>query len=340
MTTSNKCPNCSGELVFDIESQKLKCTHCSTFQDFESSSKKLEKQLLTAESTIKKSKTEYTQYACQTCGRKHICATDTPLTRCPSCGSDNLTKTVKIDYTPDGIIPFKIDKENALAHFSSWLKTRKFTPNSLKRLAKSKVMDGFYLPAYFYDFECTTHYSGVGINTVRSPRGDVRTVRHSFNKVRNDKYVNRIESASSAISSMKMEQLGGFSENKILVYRTEYLYGFFGGQVDSFVQDNSQNMKRTVTQELAFDVRAKLPYERIENFSCNTDFSNIFYSYVYLPVYKGFYNYKKRNYYYYINGENGKVTGKTPKSFWKILLVVLGVGALVALFIYLYYKSH
>jgi len=340
MITSNKCPNCSGELIYDVDSAELKCTHCSSVQVFEKENEKTEKKLLTADSTIEQSKTKYTQYSCQTCGRKHISATDTPLLRCPSCGDNNLIKTVKIDFTPDGIIPFKINKNVALEHFYMWLKTHHFAPNSLKKLGKSKILDGFYLPAYFYNFDTSTHYSGVGVNTYRTQNGQMRTTRHHFDKTRQDKYVNRIESASSTISSVKMRQLGNYSENKILVYRTEFLYGWFGGQVDASLQDNSLTMKRSVTQEIALDVRAKLPYSSIENFNCSTNFSDIMYKYVYLPVYKGFYRYKKRDYSYYINGENGKVAGRTPKSFWKIFFLVLGITAVVGAIAYLYYLSH
>lgn len=339
MITSNKCANCSGELIYDVDTSQLKCTHCSSLTDFEKEKEKAEKKLLTKESTIEQSKTKYTQFACQTCGRKHISATDTPLLRCPSCGDNNLVKTVKIDYTPDGIIPFKINKNTALEHFYSWLKTRHFAPNSLKMLGKSRVIDGFYLPAYFYDFNCSTHFSGVGVNTYRSPNGQMHTTRHRFDKIRNDNYVNRAESASSSISSLKMRQLGNYSEDRILIYRTEFLYGWFGGQVDSPILENSQNMKRMVEQEIAFDVRAKLSYTTIENFNCSTSFSDIFYNYIYLPVYKGFYRYKKRDYSYYINGENGKVVGKTPKSFWKIFFLVLGITAIAGAIAYLYYIS-
>lgn len=340
MIISNKCTNCSGELVYDVDSGALKCTHCSSLKDFEKESEKVEKKLLTQDSTIEQSKTKYTQFACQTCGRKHISATDTPLLRCPSCGDNNLVKTVKIDFTPDGILPFKINKDKALEHFYMWLKTRHFAPNSLKKLGKSKVLDGFYLPAFFYDFDTSTHYSGVGINSYRTNNGQMRITRTRFDKTRKDKYVNRIESASSGISSVKMRQLGNYCEKEVLVYRTEFLYGWFGSQVDSSLQDNSQSMKRSVNQEIALDVRAKLPYSSIENFNCSTSFSDIFYKYIYLPVYKGFYKFKKRDFSYYINGENGTVAGKTPKSFWKIFFLVLGITAVAGAIAYLYYTSR
>lgn len=340
MITSNKCPRCSGELTFDVDSQNLKCSHCSTIHEFEKAKSPLQKKLLTKTSSITESKTKYTQFACQTCGRKHISATDTPLLRCPSCGDDDLTKTLKIEFTPDGIIPFKISKSSAQSHFQSWLKNRHFAPNALKKSAKSRVLDGFYLPGYFYDFTCQTQYSGVGVNSYRSANGQIRVTRHPFHKTQTNKFSDRVESATSSISSAKMRQLGGFSSSNLQVYRTEYLYGWFASQADSSVQDNSQNMIRSVTQEIALDVRSKLPYSSVENFHCSTSFSDILYFHVYLPVYKGIYRYKKRDFSYYINGENGRVAGKAPKSFWKIFLFILTLTTSLALIAYLFYLSR
>lgn len=337
MITPNKCPNCSGELVYDVDSGELKCTHCSTIHTFEKSKDAVEKKMLTPESTIEISKTKYTQFACKTCGRKHISATDTPLPRCPSCGDNGLVKTLKIDFTPDGIIPFKLNKQTALSKFYLWLKTRHFTPNSLRKLAKSQILDAFYLPSFFYDFDTSTHYSGVGITTYRAPNGMTHTSRQNFNKTRKDKFTNRIESATSSISSQKMRKLGNFSLRSVQIYRTEFLYGLYGSQVDCNVCENAENMKRMIAQELTQKVRMSLPYTSIENFICDTTFGDIHYNYIYLPVYKGFYRYKTRDFSYYINGENGTVTGKTPKSFWKIFFFVLGITAVVTGFVYLYY---
>jgi len=323
MVISNKCKNCGGELFFDVDSQNLKCTHCSTITEFKKDTKTPEKKLLEKDSTITESKTKYTQYSCQTCGRKHLSPTDTPLLRCPSCGADNLVKTLKIEYTPDGIIPFKLSKESAIMHFSKWVKHRYFAPNALKKMAKSKVLTPLYLPSYFFDFDTETEYSGVGVNTYKTSSGNFRKTRHSFHKKRKDIYKNRLESASANISSFKMRQLGSFPEKEISVYRPEFLYGLFAEKVDTKIVDSGENMKRIVSQEISRDARSKLGYTYVENFSCKTKFSDILYSYVYLPVYKGLYRFNKKDYVYYINGINGTVTGKSPKSFWKIFFLAL-----------------
>ena len=79
---------------------------------------------------------------------------------------------------------------------------------------------------------------------------------------------------------------------------------------------------------------------RIENFVCNTNFENMRYNYLYVPVWINNYKYKDKTYNCYINGITGKVSGNSPKSFWKILFTVLGICALVGGLVFLaYYLS-
>ena len=56
-----------------------------------------------------------------------------------------------------------------------------------------------------------------------------------------------------------------------------------------------------------------------------------------LPVYVGNYNFNKKLYNFYVNGDTGKVWGKTPKSPLKIAIAVLLGIALVAGIVALYY---
>ena len=308
MVTSTKCPNCGGMLVFDVDSQKLSCTHCSSLINIEDNNKKLEKKIFNQDSTIALSETEYTEYLCNTCGREHVTNTDKELLRCPSCGDANLTKTNKIDFVPDGIETFKINKQTAINKLKSWLSRQKFAPNNLKKQAKSDSLTGVYIPTYIYDFNTTSHYSGVGVKSYRRRNGSVST---------------------------KLRGLGHFSTSNILVYRPEYLYGWFGEAVKISLQDSEKNVRRDVANDISRNIQNSLSYDRIENFSCNTRFSDMKYSYVYLPVYKGTYKYNSKTYSYYVNGENGRVTGSAPKSKWKMFFSFLGIAAIIGGIIYL-----
>ena len=322
-------------MVFDVEWQNLKCTHCASSVGFDIIKAPFVKKEYKATSTITSSMTEYTEYVCQTCGRKHVVKKDEPLSNCPSCGDDNLKKVIRVDYTPDGIIPFKVDKNTATKNFFNWVKRRRLSPNMLKNLDRTQRLVGMYVPVYFYDFQTSSTYSGVGIRHYTDKEGKTHTRRENFHKVSRSEYVDYIQSAGQEVPSHTLKMLGSFDTTQLNVYSPEYLYGWIGAEVTSFVKDNYNDMTEYLSHSIASSLKFALPYDSVENFECYTVFSNVRYSYVYVPVYKGSYKYKDKNYTYYVNGQNGTITGKSPKSFWKIfgiaILLALGIAGVALL---------
>ncbi|MGN0798264.1 MAG: hypothetical protein ACI4L7_01680 [Christensenellales bacterium] len=340
MATSNKCKSCGAELVFGIEEQTLVCTHCASKVEFEKSTKELEKKEFSNTSSIEQEPVKFTQFLCSTCGRGHISPADLPLTRCPSCGAMTLERTMKVAYRPDGIIPFKIKKDTAYDKFYGWVKHRKLAPNNLKKFARAETLNGMYIPAYAFDFDTFSKYSGVGETKHEDGKGNSHTHRENFSGTESHNYKNYFESACSEVSSYKLQSLGGYNVSNICLYSPEYLYGWIASEVVTKLQDAHRNLISCVESDISNDILSKkrLRYDSVSNFKCSTTFSNQKYSYVYLPIWKGTYKYKSKDYYYYVNGENGSVTGNSPKSVLKILLIILAFLGFFALVFWLAFK--
>ena len=340
MATSNKCKNCGAELVFGVEEQTLVCTHCTSKVEFEKSTKVLEKKAFDNSSSIEQEPVKFTQFLCSTCGRGHLSPADIPLTRCPSCGAMTLERTMKVSYRPDGIIPFKIKKATAIERFYSWVKYRKLAPNNLKKFARAETLNGLYIPAYAFDFDTVSNYSGIGNTEHRDSKGNTRIESERFSGSESRNYKNYLESACSEVSSYKLQSLGGYNFSNICLYSPEYLYGWIASEVVNNLQDAHRNVIGCVETDIANAILSKkrLHYDSVSNFICSTTFNNKKYSYIYLPIWKGTYKYKSKNYYYYVNGENGSVTGTSPKSVLKILLIVLAFLGFFALFMWIIFK--
>lgn len=330
MSTSNKCKNCGGSLNFDPVSNELKCTHCASIVNIEESSVLNEKRLIDDEANTQKKKVEQTQFSCSMCGRKHVTSVDTDLDNCPSCGSTKLEKTINVDYEPDGVIPFKLNEEKAMEAFSAWVKKRKFAPNNLKKMAKTKCLKGIYFPIYNFDVATTSSYSGVGVNYYRGLDGKSHSKRRHFKDVANHNFVNYIESANTAISSIKFREAGNFNYGEIYAYRTEFLYGFLAAEVQTDLNTSVNQMRIGICQEVEKDIKRSLKYDSIESFQCTTNFNQIKYNHLYVPMWVNTYIYKNKTYSCYINGQTGKASGTAPKSFWKIFFAALGICAVAA----------
>ena len=124
-----KCPNCAGQLKFNVELQKLKCEHCSsTFMPED----------ITANG--KDSSEEFNDdyqgkgYRCKQCGATLLTFDDTAVTFCSYCGSQSILEDKMVKHNnPEGIIPFKITKEQAISAYKKRISGYFFAPNYLKR---------------------------------------------------------------------------------------------------------------------------------------------------------------------------------------------------------------
>ena len=93
---------------------------------------------------------------------------------------------------------------------------------------------------------------------------------------------------------------------------------------DEAKSDMDSKLRRLILSQYAYDTVSYLNVSTVHN--------NVTYKYVLVPVYLLNYNYAKSNYKVYVNGNTGKVTGKTPLSWLRIgFAVLLGLAAATGL---------
>ena len=339
---TNKCESCGAQMLFDAETQSLKCSHCGRLNVFDVKSSSDYKEPFNVDSVKSNATTEYIEYLCETCGRKHVLKRGQTDLRCPSCGDRNLKRVLRIDYKPDGILPFRIDKNKATKCFFDWLKKRKMSPNDLKNVDRTRFLQGFYVPIYCFDFDTSSTYSGVGVNYTKDSEGREQEHRSAFSGTKRYPYQNYIEGATKIMATKSIQKLEPFSRN-YYVYTSEFVYGWIGAETNIELQSAYYNMTETVRDDLYYKIKSDLnrKYSEIQSFKCNTIFSNVRYQYLYVPIYKGSYSYRNKDYTFFINGESGKVVGQAPISVWKTLgkalLIALGVAGVVAFLVWLFY---
>ena len=110
------CPNCGGNLKFDISAQKLSCENCQTLVDpyaFDSQEK----------GAIEQTVFDATIFTCPQCGGE-ILSTDTSLAEfCSFCGASTIFHSrIQKEKRPAYIIPFKKTKEDCKKAYSSFMK--------------------------------------------------------------------------------------------------------------------------------------------------------------------------------------------------------------------------
>ncbi len=149
------CDNCGGNLIFDIKSQTLKCPYCETevaitdegdVNEYDFSN------VIELETQSKWNK-EVEVITCESCGAETVVDKHVTALHCSYCGSSHVLKSKQsAGIKPEGILPFKIEKHQAVEELSKWMKHRWLAPNDLKILYQSDKLQAILYP--LLDLRC------------------------------------------------------------------------------------------------------------------------------------------------------------------------------------------
>lgn len=350
---SSKCSSCGYSLVFSPETQTLKCPQCGGSKLIKMTDA-LNKREYTRQSQVVRNTDSNMLFMCDSCGAKSNINENKISGICPYCGSSNVHQLADaIEFKPDGIIPFQITKDKAREKYRNWLKTRKFVPNKLKNSAKINKMEGVYFPCWNFDFNVNSQISGVGINEhtrtyyrtgpngTQIPVHDTYTTRHPFSGSRFDNFTNFLQVGNNNISQWELQELGNYGLEKLKVFSPEYLLGFLSSGYETDLHESFKNTKQIAKEEVTSRAKMQFHYDRYESLDVKSDFNSIMWQYIYLPVWICNFKYQKKSYKFLVNGYTGYVSGKVPRSGWKIFGLVAGILAavgVIGLLIYMFSK--
>ncbi|MBQ8762364.1 MAG: hypothetical protein IJZ26_03555 [Clostridia bacterium] len=341
-----KCPNCGGEAVFDPNEQKMKCLYCESTFEIDSSRKVYEQDLqnLLHNAVVWN---EADVYQCKSCGAKEIVSKQEMAHQCPFCGTNNIIKTEELPgIQPHGVVPFKLDKEKAENIAKAWAKKKLYAPRKFKKSARSENLYGVYNPVFTFDSETKTDYNGrLGKNhyytTYRNGKPVTETRVEYFHIKGNHvaTFDDIIVQASSSIPAKNLNEIAPFPTNNAPLYKSEFLHGYSASTYNKDGKACWHDGQNIMKNKIEAQILSKYTYDVKDYVNMNIAFLKNQYKYVLVPVYVGHYKYKNKLFNFYINGDTGKISGKTPVSGWKVfftvlltLLVIGGISILYFLF--------
>lgn len=331
-TSISKCPNCGGEAVYSAKHQKMRCKYCKSLFEIENYEKVKENDIvdLINKGSVWK---DTNVYQCKSCGAKAIFSKQEVTHTCAFCGTSNVIKTEELPgIKPQGIVPFKVDKHQASIIARKWAKKQIFAPNSFQKSAKAENIKGVYNPAFTFDSVTVSSYNGtLGKNytTTHYVKGRAVTTTHTkyfkINGTHNANFDDLIVQASSNIPNNTLTKISPFPTNDAPKYKAEYLHGY---EASTYSKDGNtcwQESQAKMKQQIEAQILKRYDYDIKASLNVATKFTKNTYKFILVPVYVGHYNFKQKLYNFYINGENGKMTGKSPISKIKVLLTCLAV---------------
>ena len=337
-TTVFKCPNCGGEAEFDAKTQKLHCLFCGGYFEIENDEKVVENEL---DDLLNKAKVwdEAEVYQCKSCGAKEILDKKEVATVCPFCGTNNVVRVEDLPgLKPQGVVTFKVEKNTAGEIATTWARKSIWSPRDFKKSAEPENIHGIYNPVFTFDAQTKSTYKGRLGEYYTVSNGKTTTTHVRYFNVSGNQDLNFddfIVQASTAIPQKSISAISPFPTNDAPTYRTEYLRGYSASAYDKDGAVCWQQCKEMMRVEIEQRILSRYTYDVKDYLTVTTSYYHPRYKYILVPLYVGNYTYRSKLYNFYINGSNGKITGKRPKSFWKIFFTTL--LAIIVLGIILYF---
>lgn len=348
--TDKKCPRCGGVMDFDPGSGHLRCPYCEYEEEIkvkkDAPATAEELDFNSAEFTANKDWGVATKaILCKACGAESIYDTMQTSAVCPFCGSNQVMEANTEDtIAPGGVIPFQITDKKASELFHTWIGRKWFCPKLAKESAKPDRFTGIYLPYWTFDTQTFSTYTGqYGIDhTKKDKNGNTHTETEwhnttgSYNEFIDDELV----LASTKHDMSILRKIEPFDTAKNKTYSPEYLAGFVAERYSTGLNDAWSLARKSIDEKLKRHVGDKIVSDnhadRSRNVVLNTRFNDITYKYLLLPIWISNFKYNDTVYQFMVNGQTGKISGKTPISAPKVVLTVIGVIILV---IFLYYLT-
>lgn len=347
--TDRKCPQCGGTMDYDPALSKLHCPYCDYSEDVPADNEKParaeELSFENAEFTEnfdwgKEQKT----VTCKSCGAVTVYDALEVANECPYCGSNQVMEAAGIKtMAPGGVVPFKISAKQAGERFTTWLKKKWFCPNEAKRSARPESFKGIYLPYWTFDTNTFSTYEGEYGYTKKRRKGDQEETYTEWHRGSGtlDYFIDdELVCACGDNHDKKiLSQIEPFDTADNVSYRPEYIAGFAAERYSIGLKDAWVLAKNMITFKLKNTCESKLRSEHnadtTRNVRIKTTYSNITYKYLLLPIWISSFKYNEKVYQFMINGQSGKVGGKSPVSVWKVLLFILCIILVLALIMWL-----
>jgi predicted RNA-binding Zn-ribbon protein involved in translation (DUF1610 family) len=349
------CRQCGATLEFSPGTSKLTCPYCRSENDIGGDGdgggggeQDQPVQELDYHEAIQKLRTaaptnQVPVVHCDTCGANVTVPEHAVSFSCPFCAANIVSQVRACSVIrPNAVLPFRVTRDNAIDAFRKWLKSRWLAPNALKREGRLDAsVTGIYIPAWTYDTDTITDYTG--------QRGDVYYVtRTRYVNGKAETYQDRqvrwsfargtvavafddvLVEATPTLDRNDLEHLRPWDLKACLPYHDEFLAGF---RAEAYPPEMDlprcfETAKQAMQDEIDSAIRSDIGGDEQRIDSKRTQYNDITYKNLLLPVWVSAYRYNNKVYRFLVNARTGEVRGQRPWSPWKIaFLVILGLIA-------------
>ena len=145
---------------------------------------------------------------------------------------------------------------------------------------------------------------------------------------------------TASVDNARLSGLQPWDLEAIVSYEPAFLSGFKAQRYQVELGDGFTSAKRIMAGIIEGDVRESIGGNEQRIQSIHTNYSNLTFKHLLMPVWIAAYRYENKVYQVLVNARTGSVQGERPYSIWKIAFTVLLIIAILVLFFYLQNRKH
>ncbi len=342
-----KCEQCGASVDFVPGTTALVCPycqHCTPIARAEGDVEELDLLAYLGKSADEQEQVETKVMRCRSCGAATSVDAHISADSCAFCGSDLITKGgSERQIRPRSLLPFRVTSDEARALFEKWIAGRWFAPNRLRKLARVEGrLRGVYVPYWTYDAGTSSKYVG--------ERGEDYWVTESYTTIENGKTVTRTRQvrktrwypargtvrvhfddvlilASRSLPQAEAVQLAPWDLENLEPFQEAFLSGFSAETYQVSLEDGFRAAQSVMSEGIRDEIRRDIGGDHQRIHSVDTQWFDLSFKHILLPVWVAAYRYAKEVYRFLVNGRTGEVQGERPWSWVKIAFAVLAAAA-------------
>ncbi|MCL2547844.1 MAG: hypothetical protein FWE76_01610 [Symbiobacteriaceae bacterium] len=349
-----QCPSCTGPLHFDGATGKLKCDYCGSLFTVAEIEQYYAQQVEAAAEVVDQDPdwdltmfgnwsaeeaAHLRAYNCPSCSAQLICDENTAATSCPYCGNPTV---VPGQFTgmlkPDFVLPFKLDKRQAIAALRKHYEGKRFLPNSFAANNHIQEITGIYVPFWLFDASVRGRalFDATRVSTSRSGNEEITSTDH-YRVTRGGEisFENVPVDGSSKMPDAHMDAIEPFDFRDLKGFTTAYLPGFLADRYDVSAEESSlranERIRNSTFDALAATVNG---YSTVTRRQSNAQISAGQVRYVLMPVWTLSTKWNGKNFLFAMNGQTGKLIGDLPIDYGKYWQSFFGIAGVLMLIFY------
>ncbi|WAL68175.1 hypothetical protein ORV05_10525 [Amycolatopsis cynarae] len=342
------CGGCGARVEFAPGTTVLRCPYCGHQQEITAGDRQITEHAIEELAVLPRKPVgsigNYV-YACQRCGARtesSESATLCQFCRSPLVMDPNSTGQI----VPEGVLPFLLDQRGVHEALRKWISSRWFAPNALKKVSSAESTRGTYLPHWTYDSQTYSAYVGARgeyyyvteTYTDSDGRQQTRQVRHTrwypasgqVSRFFDDVLV----PASLIVPPDKLDKLAPWPLDRAVPFQPQYMAGFHALRYDVEPEPALDEAKVRMSRVIHEDCRRDIGGDEQRVEAVNTNYANLMFKLMLLPVWIATYVYAGKNWQVLVNGSTGEVLGDRPYSKAKIAVAVLVALLVVGVILY------